>query len=170
MRKLHKTPLVLAAAAIALTGSLTVGSAMAYFTTYATAQGGVKMNMGFTQTVPKEEVDENGKHITIQNTGDYDCFVRVKAFAPVDLSYKVPDGGWTAGEDGYWYYSEILPAGQTTAKELNVSYIFPAGDDKASEFNVVVIQECTPVLYDAEGNAYADWNKVVTADSDETQE
>lgn len=170
MRKLHKTPLVLAAAAIALTGSLTVGSAMAYFTTYATAQGGVKMNMGFTQTVPKEEVDENGKHITIQNTGDYDCFVRVKAFAPVDLSYKAPDGGWTAGEDGYWYYSEVLPAGQTTAKELNVSYTFPAGDDKASEFNVVVIQECTPVLYDAEGNAYADWNKVVTADSDETQE
>ena len=37
MRKLHKKPLVLAAAAIALTGSLTVGSAMAYFTTYATA-------------------------------------------------------------------------------------------------------------------------------------
>lgn len=30
MRKLHKKPLVLAAAAIALTGSLTVGSAMAY--------------------------------------------------------------------------------------------------------------------------------------------
>ena len=58
MRKLHKKPLVLAVAAIALTGSLTVGSAMAYFTTYATAGGGVKMNMGFTTTVPDEKIDE----------------------------------------------------------------------------------------------------------------
>ena len=57
MRKLHKKPLVLAAAAIALTGSLTVGSAMAYFTTYATAGGGVRMNMGFTTTVPDEKID-----------------------------------------------------------------------------------------------------------------
>ena len=71
MRKLHKKPLVLAAAAIALTGSLTVGSAMAYFTTYATAGGGVKMNMGFTTTVPDEKIDEKGKHVTIINKGDY---------------------------------------------------------------------------------------------------
>ncbi len=169
MEKYKKKPLVLAAAAIALTGSLTVGSAMAYFTTYATAQGGVKMNMGFTETVPNEEVDEKGKHVTIKNTGDYDCFVRVRAFAPVELSYKAPDGGWTDGGDGYWYYNEILPAGQTTKTELNISYEFPSGDQKPEEFNVVVIQECTPILYDEDGNAYADWNKVVT-DSNETQE
>ena len=74
MRKLHKKPLVLAAAAIALTGSLTVGSAMAYFTTYATAGGGVKMNMGFTTTVPDEKIDEKGKHVTIINKGDYELF------------------------------------------------------------------------------------------------
>ena len=93
MRKLHKKPLVLAAAAIALTGSLTVGSAMAYFTTYATAGGGVKMNMGFTTTVPDEKIDEKGKHVTIINKGDYDCFVRVKAFAPVALIWhRMVDG------------------------------------------------------------------------------
>ena len=97
MRKLHKKPLIMAAATLALTGTLAVGSAMAYFTTYSTAGGGVKMNMGFTETVPKEDVDENGKHITIENTGDYDCFVRVKAFAPVELTYNAPNGGWTAG-------------------------------------------------------------------------
>ena len=149
MRKLHKKPLVLAAAAIALTGSLTVGSAMAYFTTYATAGGGVRMNMGFTTTVPDEKIDEKGKHVTIINKGDYDCFVRVKAFAPVALTYLAPDGGWQAGDDGYWYYESVLPAGETTKQELNISYQFPSGDEKASEFNVVVIQECTPVLFDA---------------------
>ena len=97
MRKLHKKPLIMAAATLALTGTLAVGSAMAYFTTYSTAGGGVKMNMGFTETVPKEDVDENGKHITIENTGDYDCFVRVTAFAPVKLTYNAPKGdGQTA--------------------------------------------------------------------------
>ena len=54
MRKLHKKPLIMAAAALALTGTLAVGSAMAYFTTYTTAGGGVTMNMGFTETIPNE--------------------------------------------------------------------------------------------------------------------
>ena len=85
MRKLHKKPLIMAAAALALTGTLAVGSAMAYFTTYTTAGGGVTMNMGFTETIPNETVDKDGKHVTITNTGDYDCFVRVTAFAPMEL-------------------------------------------------------------------------------------
>lgn len=89
MRKLHKKPLIMAAATLALTGTLAVGSAMAYFTTYSTAGGGVKMNMGFTETVPNEKVDEKGKHITIKNTGNYDCFVRVKAFAPKELTLTI---------------------------------------------------------------------------------
>ena len=88
MRKLHKKPLIMAAAALALTGTLAVGSAMAYFTTYTTAGGGVTMNMGFTETIPNETVDKDGKHVTITNTGDYDCFVRVKAFAPMELTYN----------------------------------------------------------------------------------
>lgn len=162
MRKLHKKNLIMASAALALTGTLTVGSAMAYFTTYSTASGGVKMNMGFTQTVPNEEVDEDGKHVTISNTGDYDCFVRVKAFAPVDLSYQAPNGGWSSGEDDYWYYDKVLSAGETTPEELNISYSFPSGEDKPEDFNVIVVEECTPVLYDQDGNPYADWNQVIT--------
>lgn len=94
MRKLHKKPLIMATAALALTGTLAVGSAMAYFTTYTTAGGGVTMNMGFTETIPNETVDKDGKHVTIKNTGDYDCFVRVKAFAPMELTYTAdPDKG-----------------------------------------------------------------------------
>ena len=170
MRKLHKKPLIMAAATLALTGTLAVGSAMAYFTTYSTAGGGVTMNMGFTETIPNEEVDENGKHITITNTGDYDCFVRVKAFAPVELTYNAPDGGWTDGGDGYWYYDEVLPAGETTSHELNITYKFPSGDEKPEEFNIVVIEECTPVLYQEDGTPYADWNHVITSDNAQTAE
>ena len=170
MRKLHKKPLIMAAATLALIGTLAVGSAMAYFTTYSTAGGGVTMNMGFTETIPNEEVDENGKHITITNTGNYDCFVRVKAFAPVELTYNAPDGGWTDGGDGYWYYDEVLPAGETTSHELNITYKFPSGDEKPEEFNIVVIEECTPVLYQEDGTPYADWNHVITGDSAQTAE
>ena len=172
MRKLHKKPLIMAAAALALTGTLAVGSAMAYFTTYTTAGGGVKMNMGFTETIPNETVDEYGKHVTITNTGDYDCFVRVKAFAPMELTYNAPKGGWSAGKDDYWYYDEVLPAKAKakTTKELNIKYTFPSGNDKPEEFNIVVIQECTPVLYDEDGNPYAVWNHVIKDDSTQTTE
>lgn len=173
MRKLHKKPLIMAAATLALTGTLAVGSAMAYFTTYTTAGGGVKMNMGFTETIPIETV-KDGKHVTIKNIGNYDCFVRVKAFAPVAvaLTYNAPDGGWTKGEgdDDYWYYDEVLPAGKETKTELNIKYTFPSGDDKPEEFNIVVIQECTPVLYKEDGTPKANWNHVIKDDSTQTTE
>lgn len=170
MRKLHKKPLIMETAALALTGTLAVGSAMAYFTTYTTAGGGVTMNMGFTETIPNETVDKDGKHVTIKNTGDYDCFVRVKAFAPMELTYTADPDKWEAKNDGYWHYKEVLPAKKSTSTELNISYKFPEGKDKPEEFNIVVIQECTPVLYDENGNPYADWNHVITTEDSKTTE
>ena len=172
MKKQLKKPfLMMAVTALVLVGTLKVGGAMAYFTTYSTASGSVQMNMGFTQTIPHEEVDSRGKHVSVENTGDYDCFVRVRAFAPSDitLSYQPEDSGWTDGGDGFWYYDQILPAGETTATKLNVSYTFPATDseDAPAEFNVIVVEEYTPVLYKADGTAYADWNNVITADTAE---
>ena len=105
-----------------------------------------------------------------------DCFVRVTAFAPVALTYNAPDGGWTEMVDendknvSYWCYDDVLPAGKTTEQELNITYKFPEGDDKPEEFNIVVIQECTPVLYDNDGTPYADWNHVIKDDSTQTTE
>lgn len=165
MKMQIKRPFFLAAAALILVGTLTVESAMAYFTTYSSAKGSVQMHMGFTETEPHEEVDRNGKHVTIKNIGDYDCFVRVKAFAPseITLTYQPEDSGWTEGENGFWYYDEILPAGEKTKTKLNIGYTFPNVEDEDSpeSFNIVVIQECTPVLYKADGSAYADWNQVI---------
>lgn len=171
--RIGKTALI--AAAVTLTASLSVGSALAYFTTYCTAEGSYKMSMGFPETEIHEHV-ESGKHITIENIGQYDCYVRVKAFAPegVTLNY-VPeeDSGWIGyGDDGYWeddywYYNSILRPGETTP-ELLIQYIFPedkdqdpGNDTRPDEINIVVVHECTPVLYDEEGNPYADWNNAV---------
>ena len=166
--RIGKTALL--AAAVTLTASLSVGSALAYFTTYCTAKGSVTMNMGFTDTDIDEYV-KNGKHIKIRNTGDYDCFVRVKAFAPDDVALSQEDTTkehWTYNEsDRYWYYNGVLSAEQET-EELWIQYTLDA-NSAADEFNIIVVYECTPVIYDDNGNPYADWdNAVVLDDSTET--
>lgn len=160
-----KKKMLLAALALALVATLGVGSAMAYFTTYSTASGTVEMNMGFTETIPDETLDQNGKHVTIRNVGDYDCFIRVKAFAPFELTYVAPNNDWTDGGDGYWYYNPVLVAGGTSS-ELNVSFEYPVNteEETTEEFNVVVVQEYTPVVYDANNNPTANWDHVVEAE------
>lgn len=161
---------ILTAAAAALTASLSVGSALAYFTTYCAAEGSVTMNMGFTDTEIDETVDSTGKHVTIRNTGEYDCFVRVRVFAPdITNAGYTPGDGWTQDGD-YWYYTPVLAPGAETS-ELLVTYDFPEGEDQEDypEFNIVAIYECTPVVYDENGNPYGDWDYVITA-SDTEQE
>ncbi|MDD2978636.1 MAG: hypothetical protein PHN80_01555 [Hespellia sp.] len=169
MRKqLNKKPIFLAAAALALTASLSVGSAMAYFTTYSTASGRKPLEMGFTETVPHEDVDTGGKHITIENTGDYDCFVRVRVFSVIDVTYTAGEG-WEDGGDGYWYYRPVLAAGATTPSELQVGFEYPVNDENQTteSFEIMVVQECTPVVYDDEGNAMPDWEHVIRTDGTE---
>lgn len=104
MRKLSKKSLCLAAAALTLTAGISAGTAMAYFTTYAEASGNVTLNMGFTETTPTEEFSNWTKHVTVKNTGDFACFVRVKALAGEKyqdgLQYSDSDGKWTPGEEG----------------------------------------------------------------------
>ena len=103
MRKLSKKSLCLAAAALTLTAGISAGTAMAYFTTYAEASGNVTLNMGFTETKPTEEFSNWTKHVTVKNTGDFACFVRVKALAGEKyqdgLQYSDSDGKWTPGEE-----------------------------------------------------------------------
>ena len=106
MRKINKKSLCLAAAALTLTAGISAGTAMAYFTTYTEASGGVTLNMGFSETIPKEDFSNWTKHVSVENTGDYDCYIRVKALAGSKyqdgLQYSDSDGKWTPGEDGYY--------------------------------------------------------------------
>lgn len=168
IRKRYKKNLCLAAAALTLTASLGVGSAMAYFTTYATAAGGASLSLNNTVTVPEETVSNWTKHVTIENTGTTDCYVRVKAIAGQKyqdgLTYADDNGKWTPGEDGYYYYSDIVPVGEK-AQELRIMI---DNMDSEEDFNVIVVQESTPVLYDENDQPYADWNRVM--DSGETAE
>lgn len=162
MNKLSKRTICLAAAAVALTGTLAVGSAYAYFTTYSEAKGNVVFQMGKTRTEPHEEVKEGKKIVSIENTGDYDCYIRVKAYAGNNYSLSYADGGsgkWYDGGDGYWYYKDILEAGSTSETVLvNIPKELLEDITDEKDLNVIVIQECTPVQYDDNGEPYADWN------------
>ena len=123
-----------------------------------------------SSTVIDEEVEEMTKLITISNPSDRsDCFVRVKVFSGTEVTAAVSgDSRWRRGKDDYWYYTPVLPAGESTTV-LNAKINVPEGFDK-DNFNVVVIQECTPVVYDEDGNATADWSRVYSEYEDEQED
>ncbi len=147
-----------AVAAIVLIAGIGVQSAMAYFTTYVTAEGGYEITLG-SQTTVEEEVEDMTKHITISNTGKSACYVRVKVFSGSQITISFSgDERWVYNEDdGYYYYEEIVPVGGST-KQLLAEITVP--EDYMDEFNVIVVQECTAVLYTEDGTAYADWENV----------
>ncbi|MBS6195097.1 MAG: hypothetical protein KH828_05905 [Clostridiales bacterium] len=167
-KSFNKKHLCLTAAAIALTATLSVGSAMAYFTTYATASGGVELSLGSTTIIPGDDVSNWTKHVSVQNTGEYECYVRVKALTGEEyqdkLTFSDESGKWTPGADGYYYYSDIVQPG-TETEQLHFNFQSAVGEEDDVEFNIIIVQECTLVSYDENGEPYADWN--VIADSSE---
>lgn len=170
-KKISKT-ICLAVTALVLTVGLTVGTAMAYFTTYATGSGGIKLDLGFAKT----EIDDTGaivaedqqtvvKPVIVENTSKYDCYVRIKVLVGNAVKnanengfryYEETEGAgkWSPGEKEYYYYSDVLASGGKTG-QLNVEIVVPASQDA---FNVIIIQENTPVLYENDGTPYADWD------------
>ena len=183
----YKKVMAMSAAALGLLAALTVESTMAYFTTYVSAGGSQVVNLEASTQI-REEVKDMTKHITLKNISTKgDCFVRVKVFHGQGVSVTYPndeENNWYMGDDGYMYYKPILPVGEVTAMldvkidttGLQMPGLDPNDPDAEvkyikEKFNVVVIQECTPVLYDENGVAYADWNTKYTdfTEMDDTQ-
>lgn len=157
----------LPALAAALVLGAAAGSSSSYFTTYVTAQGGHTLQLHDVYIIPHEHVDANVKDITVENVGETECWVRARAIAPeglelrgVEIAYS--GEGWRFNEtDGWWYYAEPIQPGASTPT-LKASITLPQKDDlnpipEGAELNVVVVTECTKVLYDDNGAPYADW-------------
>lgn len=150
--------------------SASISGALAYFSTYTTAMGGYPVALD-NNPEPKETYESGVKHLTIGNKGDGPVFVRAKAIATegVTLTYT-PGDNWTdsnlSGADdgtGYYYYGKTLEgkdaeAGKETT-ELQIKITFPPQPiidgktefKKGDEVNVLVLFECVPAMYKADG-------------------
>ena len=158
MKKLNKRTMGLVIAAFTLVATIGVGSALAYFTTYTVAKGGVAIDLGFSNPEIEEKVIDGQKQIVLKNTGDTDAYVRIKALVGDEhpVVYSEPsetNGSWKVNADGYYYYGAILAPGESTT-QINVGFSL----EGEAGFNVIIVEESTPVLYDEDGNAYADWS------------
>ena len=145
---------LLALVLIVFTG---VKPALAYFTDTASASGGQTVTFDFSTTI-EEKVKDLTKTVTLTNTGETDVFIRARAFVGEQYTLKYDEtGGWTLNEDGWLVYGkEVAPKGNAvfTVTVENV----PAEIEDGSSLNVAVVYESTPVQYNADGTAYADWN------------
>ena len=140
--------------------SLLVTKVYAYFQTHTATDGTVQMEFGQTSTYMYQEVSSNGVDIYIANTGDYHCYVRVKIFASTsaNISYEA-ESGWNQQGDGYWYYDPILAPGTNTNKIVLKN---PTENvENAEKIQIIAIQEITEVMYNENGEPYADWNKSI---------
>ena len=115
-KKLNRNHRILICAAFAATlivCGVSVKPTLAYFTTYATAKGGISVDIGPTTDV-KEKFKDWKKTIEIENTGKADCFVRVKVIAASQFDIQASGSNWSLSDDGYWYYSQVVPVGGKT--------------------------------------------------------
>lgn len=158
----RRTATILTSLGLCVALAIPVGSAWAYFTSYASTYGSQELHLS-AETQITEEFDSWTKHVSIQNSADsVPVFVRVKALSgsTYQLQYTGEDN-WTPGPDaeGFYYYNlPVEPGEATSVLDIKISGI-PLTPQEGDQFNVVVIYETTPVLYRADGTPYADWSK-----------
>ena len=154
--------LILGAAALILVLSTGIGTAWAYFSTYSEAEGGYRLHLARQREVEiEEEFSQWTKRISLKNEeGKSPVYVRAKVFAPTmqSVSYLNESGKWSLGEDGYYYYSDVLKGGESTEELLARIGNVPGAPEEGESFNVVVVYESVPVNYRADGTPYAYWN------------
>ena len=146
-----------------------IGTAMAYFTANTEAEGAVPLTLGDREEI-EEEFQDWVKHVTITSQEDSEpVYIRAKVFYSVasGLTADVGGKGWSAGDDGYYYYGKIVKEKEsTTSLDVAIGNI-PKDAKEGDEFNVVVIYESAPVRYKADGTAYADWEHLLDTGTEE---
>lgn len=135
-----------------------ISTAYAYFTATASALGGQTVSLDDGWRIDEDFYDWT-KHVVIESTGSTDCYVRARTYAPAQYQDKLlySGDGWERRDDGWWYYTGILEGGKKT-NELTVRIEGLTEAPELNEnFDVVVVYECAPVLYDANGDPYTSW-------------
>ena len=148
------------AAALALVSLASVKTTMAYFTDHKETTGGVTLSLGDSRITPKETVEGMVKHVTVENTGNYDVFIRVKAVYGSKYDVVLAKGtaeGWSLKDDGYYYYKDVVKAHEE-APVLNLEVKVKVDSQVPDSFNIVIVEEASLAIYD--------WAKKVMSRSD----
>ena len=151
--------IALAGVACALCASVGVGSAFAYYTDTTNAQGSLPYSVDPNTTIDEgKDEDRLSKHISIKNTTNAPCLVRVKLFyAEQNVSVTVTGDEWAQlnPDDGWLYYREPLMGKDAATTDLFAKVV--VNEDTANAiFDVTVVQECVPV-YQLDGGYAGDF-------------
>lgn len=159
---------LLAVLVLALVLSAGVGSAWAYFSANASAEGGRTIHVGGGTKID-EYMANWTKHITItydDTKGSQPVFIRAKVYDPgtylADITTEVTGTGWEL-HDGYYYYTKPLSPENPDAGELDVAITVtgqPDYDtfiDEYESFTVTVVYESAQVLYGEDGKLLDPW-------------
>ena len=178
---------LLTAVAVMLVLSAVMGSAWAYFTTYARAKGGYPIVLGHEEH-DDEKFSNWEKTLSITVSKDSrPVYLRARAFCadypllfsdediPKDAvsSEGLPHENWKQLEkDGeWWYHTELVDPGKEKGENDSVSakdfHVRIQGVRKTEEegamvgdeFNVIIVYEATEVQYDKDGNELP-WDQV----------
>lgn len=169
MKKKH---LFLAALAIVLVLCSSIGTAIAYFTTYTGANGGYVIHLGHKSVI--HDVYTDVKEISIQNVADsaddvgkYPIFVRAQVFHGNDSIVSVnlqESPNWTEAHEGnitYYYFGSPLyadlagnyPSAMSTTSTLKIKVDpNPEADLKPGDLvDVVVTYQSVPAVFNTGG-------------------
>ena len=137
---------------------ISIPSTLAYFSAYKTSTSSHALKLGESSTIIENKVESGEKQLVI--TADEDSgpiFVRAKAFAPEGVTLSYEGENWSAGEESFYYYSEVIQKGESTSTLYVKMTDLP---EEGEEFHVVVVYEATPAVYE-NGNWTCDWSVTV---------
>jgi len=163
---MRRKTITLALLSIVLVLSMGMGSAWAYFTDSSMATGGLVIEEPTTTLT--EEYGPTTKDIVITNTSETNAvWVRARAYISRDLKPGASGANWSGSIDTWYTYDVPLEAGKQT-EPLHIEFGFtqktpmdPIGTNSVDGdvYNVVVVYECVPVTYGANGDVMANpWN------------
>lgn len=163
---MKKKIVFLLALSVLLITAVTMNSTLAYFTSYAKAQGGYIIKLSEPKVV--ETFSDWTKRVTIVNDGQ-PVYVRVKAFAGDEYTLTYGGTGWESGDEGFmnfvadWIPDQNNPSTESTTELLIRIENIPEDLVPGDSFNVAVVYEVLPVQFDDNGNLIppqdVDWNE-----------
>jgi predicted ribosomally synthesized peptide with SipW-like signal peptide len=165
--------IILSLLAVVLVLGLSVGHAWSYFTDNTMAEGSVTLSIKPDTTITEEwEPETQTKSVIIHNKSSVvPVWVRARAYIPKQLNGKASGTNWTGSSVEDWFVYDLggqpLPPNGDT-QPLNVSFTWPdkydpatnpTGPQTGDELNIVIVYECLPASYDADGKPVpANWN------------